>query len=86
VLIAPEVCNIVTFMSNKAVRNHRHWRRCIVTLSVDEPFLTTFTTPGLPHLNAMLCLDSILFLTAQLNRIGTSSFAIMPMGDHSADQ
>ena len=40
----------------------------------------------LSHLKRTLCFDNVLLQTAQLNTMGTSSFAMIPIGAQSADQ
>jgi len=78
------MCATVISMSNLAIRNHRQRRRCIAVGSFEEPFFAASTTLELLHLKS--CFDSILHQTTQLSTMGTSSFAIIPIGAQSADQ
>ena len=52
VFSTPGMCDTVICISNMAVRNHRHRRRCMAIISYEEPFLIASTALRLSHLNS----------------------------------
>ena len=87
-LIAPGIRDIVMCVSNKAVRNHKHRRRCTVTLSLDKarfhntkvfaPWVDAFVWIGM-----ILQVQTVLTLIASMNiaAIDVSSMPKCPTQD-----
>jgi len=69
----------VIWMSICATKYHKHRRRCIANLSLDEPLLIAMTRFSLSHWKFIWCFDSCVLHTMQVNRMGINSLAIIPI-------
>ena len=83
VLRTPGKCSMVREKSKCATKNHSERSRRITNGSLEEPFLTAATTAMLSHWNSVTLRIICGPQTAQDSTMGTSSFAMIGMGDHS---